>query len=205
MIGAKAACLVLMAAAFAQGAAVSESDIQHWLAVWQKREGLEQRDIRLRIVRQSEMPRDIIGDVEWWETPGQAHIRIVCAEDLETVYGDTPAEALSEVERAVIHELMHLVLSGLYDDGSGRGNAWLSSLPALNARMDAITDNLAVMLLHRHAPGGLSVAQYVRRQVNSGPWNPDAEVKRRVMLQVVHAMNAASEDDVMAFFVRRND
>src|SRR4051794_25716416 len=42
------ACLALLGAAFAQGAAVSEADIQRWLAVWQKREGLEERTINLR-------------------------------------------------------------------------------------------------------------------------------------------------------------
>jgi hypothetical protein len=205
MIGAKTACVILMAATFAQGAAVSEEDIQHWLAVWQKREGLEDRNIRYRFVHQRELGGNFIADVEWWETPGQARIRFIYPAELETVIGDTPAEAREDAQRSVIHELMHLIIAGLYDDGSGRGNAWISSVPARDARMEAITENLAVMLLHRHAPGGLSVAEYVRRQVNSGPWKPDAEVKRRVMLQVVHAINAASEDDVMAFFVRRND
>jgi|GEM_PF-3787003 len=181
---------------FAAGA-VSEADIYRWLALWQKREGLEHRDIKLRIVRASEMPRNIIGDVEWWETPGWAQIRVVGSDDLQRVYGDSPAFARYEVERIVIHELMHLVLSGLYDDGDGRGSALLTRNPASDARMEAITDNLAVMLLRRRVPGGLTVARYISRQINGGPWKPARDVRERIMLQVARAMNAANEDDVV--------
>jgi hypothetical protein len=183
--------------------AASEDDIRHWLALWQRREGLGWLSINLRIVRQSELPRNVIGDVDWWETPGQAHIRVVCAEDLETVYDDTPAKARSEIERTVIHELMHLVLFGLYDDGSGRGQAWLGHDPASNARVEAITDNLAVMLLSRRVPGGVPVARYIVRQSDSGPWKAAADVKERIVLQVVRAMNAATEDDVLTLFAQR--
>jgi hypothetical protein len=190
-------CGPLFAAPLFAASAVSEADINAWLSLWQKREGLEQRDIRLRIVHQSEMPRNIIGDVEWWETPGEAHIRVVCADDLETVYGDTPAVVRYEVERTVIHELMHLVLAGLYDDGTGRGSTWLSRNPAYEARMEAITDNLAVMLLRRRVPGGVPVARYIARQISSGPWKPARDVRERIMLQIVRAMNASNEDDVL--------
>lgn len=181
---------------------VTETDIYSWLALWQKREGLERRNIHLRVVRQSEMPRNVIGDVEWWRTPGKANIRIVRGADLERVYGDTPAEARSDAELTVIHELTHLVLSGLYDDGSGRGSALLDANRPGDARMEAITGNLAVMLQRRRPPGGVSLARYVGGQVNSGPWNPAPDVKERIVLQIVHAMNAATEDDVMVLFAR---
>lgn len=202
----KLACLVwlaLLTAAPANGQVVSRADVEHWLSVWQKREGLEGWNIELRIVRQSEMLPHIIGDVEWWETPGKVHIRVLCAEDLKTVYGQTPMQIRWQVERVVIHELMHLVLSGLYDDGSGGGNAWLKSNPKDDARMEAITDALAVMLLSRRVPRGYSEAQFIRREIDSGPWQPAADVRARVMLQLVQAMNAATEDDVMAFFSPR--
>jgi hypothetical protein len=197
------ACLALLGAAVAQGAAVSEADIQHWLAVWQKREGLEERTINLRFVHQREVGRGGMADVEWWRTPGTASIRFIYPEELETVFGDTPAKAWEEAQRGVIHELMHLVIAGLYDDGSGRGSGWLAANPARLARMEAITDNLARMLLRRGALGGVAVVRYISRQINGGPWNPAPDVRQRVMLQVVRAMNAAAEDDVMVLFARR--
>jgi hypothetical protein len=177
--------------------AVTEDDIRAWLALWQKREGLEHRDIRLSFVHQSVLGRNFVADVEWWETPGVASIRCLYPGELQTVFGDTPAEAREEAQRMVIHELLHLVLAGLYDDGDGRGNIWIHASAARDARMEAITENLAVMLLRGRVPGGLSVARYIARQVNSGPWKPARDVRERVMLQVAHAMDAATDDDVL--------
>jgi hypothetical protein len=188
--------LTLCAPCFA-ASAVSEAEIYQWLALWEKREGLEHRDIRLSIVRASELPRGIDGDVEWWEVPGWAHIRVVGSDDLERVYHETPAEARYEVQCTIIHELLHLVLSQLYDGGDGRGDAWLSRSPARVDRLEAITEHLAVMLLRRRAPGGVSVARYIARQINSGPWNPARDVRERVMLQVARAMDAATDADVV--------
>jgi hypothetical protein len=190
-------CLALLGAAQASGQVVGCGwvELAHWLSVWQEREGLEGWDIDLRIVRQSEMRPNIIGDVDWWIPPGKAHIRVVCAEDLKSVYGETPSQVRSEMERVVIHELMHLVLSSLYDDGSGRASAWLTSNPNDDARVEAITEALAVMLLSRRVPRGYSEAQFIRHEIDSGPWRPAADVRARVMLQLVRAMNAATEDD----------
>lgn len=192
-------CASLIAAS-----AVTEAEIYSWLAIWQQREGLEQRNIRLRFVHQRELElgRNIVAEVQW-ATPDAANIRFVYPEELETVFGDTPALARDEAQRVVIHELMHLVVAGLYDDGSGKGHVLLASNPASVARLETITNNLAVMLLRRRVPGGVSEVQFIRREINSGPWKPSADVKKRVMLQVVRAMNAATEHDVMALFERR--
>lgn len=134
-------------------AAVSEDDILLWLSVWKRRMDVRQ-NVNLRAVRVAEFQgRNAICDVDWWQTPGTMNIRILCSEDLQRVYGYTAARARDDLERTVIHELMHIVTSGLYDDGSGRGFCRLYAQPAANARMEAITDNLAVMLLCRSAPG----------------------------------------------------
>ena len=178
-------------------AAVSTEDVRRWLDIWKQREGVE-RPITLRFVHQSELGSHVIANVEWWHTVGQANILFTYPEELETVFHYSPEEARGWAQRAVIHELMHLVLGGLYEDGSGRGNAWLKKYPALDARMEAITDHLAVLLLRRQAPGPVPVARYIAQQVNSGPWKPTPEVRQRIMLQVLHALHAANEDDVLA-------
>ena len=100
----------------------TQADVENWMSVWQKREGLQDRNIKLSFVHQSKLDgKNTIADVEWWETPGTANIRFAYPAELETVFGDTPAEARDEARRIVIHELLHLVIGGL---GSGKGAAW---------------------------------------------------------------------------------
>jgi hypothetical protein len=177
--------------------AVTEDDVRQWLAVWQKREGLENWDISLEFVHASMWQGKADAVVRWGGAPCKAEISFSYPEEFETFFGKPPALAHWWAEKAVIHELMHLVLSGLYDDGAGSNTAWMIENPALNARMEEVTENLAQMLRHRYAPGGVPVAQYIAGQINSGPWRPARDVRERVMLQVARAMNAANEDDVV--------
>jgi hypothetical protein len=80
------------------------------LKVWQKREGLQDWKINLRVVRKSELPGYIDGDVNWWQKPGTATIRVLCAADLARTEGMSPSEVRHETELIIVHELMHLTL-----------------------------------------------------------------------------------------------
>jgi hypothetical protein len=176
--------------------AVSEDDVRQWVVLWVGREGLEDRRITYRFVHQRELGARHIADVEWWTTPGVANIRFVFPEELQTVFRMDGLTAYFNAQRMVIHELTHILLGGLYDDGSGHGSARLFANPAEDARMEAITDNLARMLLYRSLPDGLSVAEYIENQIDGGPWRPARDARARIMLRLVRAFDAANESDV---------
>jgi hypothetical protein len=165
---------------------VTLADIKSWVALWQKREGLEQWKISVQIVRQSKLPPDVDGDVFWEGNPATAKIRVLCAADMERIYGWSPAEARRESELIVVHELMHLVLAPL--DGGWN----LSSTE--EERLESVTEALAQMLLQRRVPGGVSEVQFINHQINGGPWKPAPEAKGQVILQLVGAMHTVSDD-----------
>jgi hypothetical protein len=175
------------------GAASSftETDVRQWLAVWRQREGLQDWVINLQFVHWN-FRKDADADIQWWGMPGTANIRFVEPGDWG-VYGLSPAAARSWAQKAVVHELMHLIVGRLYFGNA----AWVNGDAARDGRMEAIVENLAAMLLYRRAPGGMPVAEYVRQQVDSGPWRPASDVRRAVMVQVVRAMNRTNEDDVL--------
>ncbi|MBV8844966.1 MAG: hypothetical protein JO307_19335 [Bryobacterales bacterium] len=181
----------------ASGSAVTQEEIRSWVTLWQKRLNLEQWELDVRIVRQSELGMDRYGDA-WWEWGHKAHIRVGRYEDQLNLWKASPAAARYRVQHVVVHELLHLVIGDLYDNGSGRGNAWLNQYPVVNQQVNAIVEAMTHMLMDRRTPGGAPVARYVRREIESGPWKPAPEVKARVMLRLVRAMNAANEDDILA-------
>lgn len=43
----------------------------------------------------------------------------------------------------------------------------------------------------------MTAARYVTGQINGGPWSPPTDTKRRVALQIIRALGAAQEDDVL--------
>jgi hypothetical protein len=192
--GIKLACLVVVVSALAQGAAVSQTDIQRCLSVWQKRAGLQQWAIRVQFADYRELTGAARSDAEWHGK--SALIRFLYPEQWERVFGQTPEVARERALQAVIHQLIHLVISDLYDDGVDGHTAWLEDDPANEWRMECVAENLTVLLLRRRAPAAFSVEEYVRLNIDSGPWKPSADVKQRVMLQLGRAMNAATEDDM---------
>jgi hypothetical protein len=170
----------------------TEDDVRQWLAMWQKRDALQDRTITVRFVHYAEFRKDADADVRW----SLSEVNIEFVEPSEWgVYGMSPPATREWGQKACIHELMHVVLSALYDYTGGP--SWLDNDRAANARLEAITERLAWMLKRRHPPDGVSVAQYVARQIDNGPWHPAADVRERVMLQIVRAMNAANEDDIL--------
>ena len=189
--GMRLACLALLVTALARGETVSLADLQGWLSVWQKREGLDQWKINLRVVRQGEVGSGNDGDVMWSADTGTARMRVLCAADMAKTGPSTPSEIRRESELVIVHELMHLLLVPI------SGNYWNWSR-AENDRGEAVTEAFSEMLLQRRVPGGLSEAQFINSQMSRWPGKPAPEAKRQVMLKLVRAMQAVAEDDVTA-------
>lgn len=171
---------------------VTQTDVDRWVAVWQKREGLQNWKIAVRLARQDELPPRVVGDVDWrndWlDRRPSASIRVLCAEDLERIYGETPATARLESEETVVHELMHLVLSPLEVPKSR----------AQKRQVEVLTETFALMLFQRRVPGGAPEAQFINARIDGLRMKPAPKVREEVMLQLVRAMDAVSEDDVVA-------
>ena len=174
---------------------VTEADIYSWVALWQKRAGLEQWKIRLRMVHQSELPRGAAAHITWsdgpYGSPGTAEVQILYPAEMASIHHLSPRRW---TEHAVVHELMHLVLAPLIE--------WVPP-GADKSHVEDVTDALATMLLERGVPGGASEAGFINAQVSRVSWNKSPGVKKRVMLQIVRAMNAAIEDDVMVIFAQK--
>ena len=181
-------CGTLLAA----GGAVTDAEVYSWLSVWQRREGLEQWKIRLRIVHRSELPRGTIGHVSWsagaYGGPGAAEIRVLYPSEMASLYRLPPRRW---TEHAVVHELMHLVLAPLVE--------WIPP-GAERSRVDDVVETLTKILVERRVPGGVSEAEFIDAQVSRAWWNGTPEVKKQVVLRLVRAMNAASEDNAIGVF-----
>ena len=169
---------------------VTQADIDAWLSIWQRREGLQDWKINARIVGAGELERQTIGDVRWWEPTRTAEMRVLSAADLQRLYGYSAASVRTQTEETVVHELMHVVMRGL-------GNP--ASCPhAVMLRADAVNEAFAEMLFHRVVPGGVSEAQYIDRELALWPFAAAPDAKKAFMLELVRAMAAVSADDVAA-------
>jgi hypothetical protein len=187
---------------------VSEADVTSWLALWQRRTGLEQWTIKLRIVHQNELPRGAAAcvyqrvsgpDIDMRTlrriiSPGTAEIRVLYPAEMASIYHLSPRPW---AEHAVIHELMHLVLAPMVkwvppDVGGKRAGDLV----------DDVIEKLTTMLQQRRVPGGVSETRYINAQIDRVLWEP--ELKGAVMLQIVRAMNAAREDDAIKLAGSRN-
>jgi len=102
------------AAASVSQVAVSQPDVDRWLRVWQTRLALDDWKIEARIVRQTDLNPDTLGNLKWNSLHHTATIKVLDPRDY-----DMPAEQIpQDMERTVVHELVHLELSVLPRDGS---------------------------------------------------------------------------------------
>lgn len=89
------------------GPVVTETQVQRWLRVWQKRLSLEDWDITAHIVRRRELKPDTLGNLRWNSADKTASIRI-----LDPLDYDLPADEIpNDMEYTVLHELVHLQLA----------------------------------------------------------------------------------------------
>jgi hypothetical protein len=93
---------------------VSQTDVDRWVRLWQARMALDEWKIEARIVRQNDLNPDTLGNLKWNSLRHTATIKVLDPRDY-----DMPAEQIpQDIERTVVHELVHLELSVLPRDGS---------------------------------------------------------------------------------------
>jgi hypothetical protein len=93
---------------------VSQSQVDSWVALWQKRLHLQDWRIEARIVRSAGLKPDTLGNLKWNSVTRTATIKVLNPVD----YDMPPADVPEDIEYTVVHELVHLQLSVLPRDGS---------------------------------------------------------------------------------------
>jgi hypothetical protein len=95
---------------------VTQPQVDRWLQIWQKRLALDAWKIDAHIVRQRDLNPDTLGNLKWNAASLTATIKVLDPRD----YDMPAAQIPSDIERTVVHELIHLELSVLPRNGSPR-------------------------------------------------------------------------------------
>jgi hypothetical protein len=93
-------------------AVVTEAQVSSWTRLWQKRLHLEDWRVDVRIVRNSELRPETLGNLKWNNVSRTACIKVLNPLDYQLPAGDVP----EDMEYTVLHELVHLQLSVLPRD-----------------------------------------------------------------------------------------
>lgn len=93
-------------------AAVSESQVETWVKLWQTRLHLEEWRLEVRLVRSTELKPDTLGNLKWNSVNRSAVIKVLTPGEYELA----PSEIAEDIEYTVVHELVHLHLSVLPRD-----------------------------------------------------------------------------------------
>ena len=86
-----------------------ETRLDHQLKTWQKRLGLDEWNLTLRVVRQSEIDRDTWGAAEWDPDTKTGVISVLDPRD----YNLRGGELRHDMECTIVHELVHIQVSPL--------------------------------------------------------------------------------------------
>lgn len=97
-------------------AQVTQTQVDSWLRLWQGRLALDEWQIEAHIVRQSDLNADTLGNLKWNARSHTAAIKVLDPRDYDMPAAQIPAD----IERTVVHELIHLELSVLPRNGSKR-------------------------------------------------------------------------------------
>jgi hypothetical protein len=84
-----------------------ESRLDHQLRFWQKRLGLEEWNLTLRVVRQSEIGADSWGTAAWYPESKKGTINVLDPRD----YNLKGAGLKRDMECTIVHELVHIQVS----------------------------------------------------------------------------------------------
>jgi hypothetical protein len=88
---------------------MAQSFLVERLWLWQKRLSLTSWNIRLKLIRASELRPKTLGNIHWDADTHTAEIHVLAPED----YKLAMPEMLADMEFTVVHELVHLQLSSL--------------------------------------------------------------------------------------------
>ena len=111
-----------------------ENRLDRQIKSWQKRLGLEEWNISLRVVRQSEIDKNSWGASEWDAAAKSAIISVLDPRD----YNLRGGELKLDMECTIVHELVHIQVSPLLARDE-------------NTR-EAIVNNIMAALLNRTCP-----------------------------------------------------
>ncbi len=93
---------------------VTQAQVNRWVKLWQGRLALDEWKIDARIVRAQDLNPDTLGNLKWNAANRTAIIKVLNPAD----YDLAPTEIPADIERTVVHELVHLELSALPRNGS---------------------------------------------------------------------------------------
>jgi hypothetical protein len=86
-----------------------ETRLEHQMKTWQKRLGLEEWNLSVRIVRQSEIDRNSWGAAEWDPEAKTGMISVLDPRD----YNLHGSDLKLDMECTIVHELVHIQVSPL--------------------------------------------------------------------------------------------
>jgi hypothetical protein len=86
-----------------------EIRLDHQMKTWQKRLGLDEWNLTVRLVRQSEIDRDTWGAAEWDPVKKSGVISVLDPRD----YNLHGSELRLDMECTIVHELVHIQVSPL--------------------------------------------------------------------------------------------
>jgi hypothetical protein len=99
--------VVEVPAADAKQAGVDIQYVEERLAVWQQRLDLEDWRISVRVTRREDLKPKTLGGIRWDKRKKSAVIWVLDPSDYELSH----PEMLQDLERTIVHELLHLELS----------------------------------------------------------------------------------------------
>ena len=106
----------VLSTADGQQTTVTQAQLDRWVQIWQKRLTLSDWKIDAHIARQRDLNPDTLGNLKWNADSHKATIKVLDPRD----YDMPAAQIPSDIERTVVHELIHLELSGLPRNGNKR-------------------------------------------------------------------------------------
>jgi hypothetical protein len=100
----------------AKPALVTQTQVDAWMAKWQKRLGLENWDVKAMMVHPCDLKPETLGNLHWDLEARTATIRVLNSADYDIPATDIP----TDMEFTVLHELVHLQLAVLPRDNAYR-------------------------------------------------------------------------------------
>jgi hypothetical protein len=128
---------------------VTISQVEQWLHTWQARLALTDWKVEVRIVRAADLNPDTLGHLKWNAGDHTASIKVLSPQD----YDLAPDEIPADMERTVVHELVHLQLSVLPRNGSKiTEEQVVNKITEALLRLDHIQEYEARVTAHSDAP-----------------------------------------------------